>query len=208
MYVIYISYIYITYTYRYVYLQCILAIGHHPSPTTLQAWAATHTEDLLPPNDLDTMFSAGFEVYEQNHFACVNMVLTTRRILRFPPAQGPYVEMICNDDTCGTNWHGFAVMLSGISDAGRHFHNILLSICTKKDSRSYNFIAHTLMRLRPDLVFRFSMSDAAQAIFNGFSEVYAHQFQLMCYMHVFIKNMLKVNCSRTPLCKMCTFRLF
>lgn len=181
-----------------------VAIGHHPSPQTLKVWHEEHTEERLPAGDnQDIMFSAGFEVYEENHFACMNMVLTTKRLVQFAPEDGVYVEMIHNDDTAGTNWHGFPVMLSGLSDAGRHFHIMVVAICTKKNQRAYEFIARVLLRLRPTLMFRFSMSDAAAAIFNGFSIVYPNLGQFMCHMHSFIKNAMKVNlflCLCTPLC--------
>ena len=159
----------------------------------MQAWHDLHTEQLLPVDDnQDIMFSAGLEIYSDDHYAFINMVLTTKRLVNFTPAQGPYVAMVHNDDTAGTNWQGFSVMLSGVSDTGRHFHTMVLALCSKKNQRAYAFIAQTLFRLRPDLNFRFSMSDAAPAIFNGFQQVYIFIAQLMCYMHSFIKNAMKV----------------
>ena len=45
---------------------------------------------------------------------------------------------------------------------------------------------------KPNLQIKAGMSDAADAIFNGLQMVYPESLQLMCWMHVFIKNVLMV----------------
>lgn len=167
----------------------IIAVGAQPNPATIEAWALAHKEPSLLPNDLDTMFVVEIYLDLDQHEAQMCIVLSTRRLLDSAPSTIP---MIHNDDTNGMLWQQFPVMLTGFTDAGRAFKLLCISICTKKDQWAYEKITQAIKARRPDFQFKFSMSDAAQAIFNGVHAIYGGIVQFMCWMHVFIKNALKV----------------
>ena len=69
--------------------------------------------------------------------------------------------MVHGDDTAGIIWHGFPVLMFGTSDTARQFHPIALCLCGRKKREDYDFCYKTLKTMRPDLPFKYSMSDAA-----------------------------------------------
>ena len=136
-------------------------------------------EGSVPVGDMDTMFCLSFKLdHSKGHFAEMVLVLTTRRLIEFPPATELATH---NDDTAGCVWQAFSVMLSGTTDVGRKFHLMAISICSKKDFAAYQVIAAAIKQRRPDLEYRHSISDAACAIFNGFQLIFTDLVQHMCW---------------------------
>jgi len=127
-----------------------------------------------------------------------------------------YFFKIYTDDTNGLTWQGFPLLVFGFSDAHRQFHPVLFMLASGKTSedfafgfqtikglfRFFNYVLFSELRIiviyctdaRPQLRIVAGMSDAANAIFNGLETVYPDSVQLMCWMHVFIKNVLLVMC--------------
>ena len=70
---------------------------------------------------------------------------------------------------------------------------MLVSVCTKKDKNAHAWIFQLAKKLRPDLNVTL-LSDGADAIHGGALKAYSEPpiRRLNFWMHVYIKNLLKV----------------
>jgi hypothetical protein len=166
-------------------------IGFSPTLEDMNNFAAQHVEVAsLGP---DVAFVAGYNSnFELSMEAKFQMCISTRRLLNFVPKDGFTAQMIHGDDTHSLMWHKWPVMLFGFSDSCRVFHPVLFCVCTNHSKVDYKFCYSVYKHHRPDHIITMSMSDGADEIYGGMVHNYPGAARLMCWMHVFIKNVLKV----------------
>jgi hypothetical protein len=149
------------------------------------------------PQDDDTMYVPGYQEDTEGTKPKFRLCMSTRRLLcNFIPTTA---LVMYADDTADVIWCGFTTVILGFTDANRVFHIVIIALCSQKTTADYEFVYHTYKRHNPQHHIRYSLSDGAQAIFNGFKKVYAEQnpagTRLMCWMHAYVKNFLYIKKS-------------
>ena len=92
---------------------------------------------------------------------------------------------ICTDPTYKLVWQGYPVFMIGTTDRGCHYHPFGLAVCTEERKDDFNFVFSALKRLRPSFTPGIVLADAAEAITNGFAEVYGPPTKrIICWVHV------------------------
>ena len=99
-------------------------------------------------------------------------------------------QHLCADATYKLNWHGYPVFVIGVTDAGRHFHPISISICSNETAADFEFVFSSIkqiveklhnVRYNPTIL----VADGADAITNGFKSVFGPGIiRVMCWAHV------------------------
>lgn len=119
--------------------------------------------------------------------------MTTKRLIRMSAE----AKNIHTDATYKLCIHGYPVIPIGSSDMGRHFHLIGIAITTNDTAADYGFLFKSLKfamerivkkTFKPDVM----IADGAQAIQNGFEEVFGKDDTtvVMCWFHV-MQNLQK-----------------
>jgi hypothetical protein len=193
-------------------------MGDKPTPASVKLYAdfwkkEAQEERSGQPLELDDFFVVDYDEDLSNAEAAkFRLVVSTQRLLKLPLKPdgdlSPFAKVVANDDTGSFNIHDFPVMITGCNDSDRKFHPFAVSVCTGKSQADYKFIGSTIFAaqtkysaVEPDP--QVSLSDGADAIFNGTNAAVVNfrgQDDLgiavvrrtMCYMHVDVKNVLKV----------------
>jgi hypothetical protein len=94
------------------------------------------------------------------------------------------------DATYKLIWQGFPVLVIGTTDLNKAFHPFGLAICSNEKTKDFQFIFNSLQTAmqkinRPLLKPTALISDAADAIKNGFTNVFGSSYnQIMCWAHM------------------------
>ncbi|CAF2081129.1 unnamed protein product [Rotaria magnacalcarata] len=94
------------------------------------------------------------------------------------------------DATYKLVWQGFPVLIVGTTDLNKKFHPFGLAICSNEKTKDFEFIFNGIQigmeKLNKDLLKPTALiSDAADAIKNGFRNVFNNEYnQIMCWAHM------------------------
>lgn len=110
-------------------------------------------------------------------------------------------DTIHADATYKLIWEGNPVLMCGITDMDKKFHPTGLAICSNERSADFEFIFNAAKsgiddELNIDYKADALVADGADAITNGFKNVYQHPTaRIMCYAHVIraVEQRLKNN---------------
>lgn len=128
------------------------------------------TERVTIPSDEHTVFVVHNEVnYDVPLF---RFFLSTKNLL----------------SQCKLNYEGFPVIVVGVTDLDRHFHVSGISVCTNENTEDFTFIFQSLstgiFRVHGQHYMPTTLvSDAAEAIHNGFTAVFGILLIIMCWAH-------------------------
>lgn len=146
----------------------------------LEEWL---TQRATIPDDEHTVFVVHYEAnYDVPYF---RFFLSTKNLL----SQSMKSKTVHADTTYKLNYEGFPVLVLGVTDLDRHFHPSGISVCTKEETEDFTFIFQSLTSgiyrvhghtYKPTTL----VSDAAEAIHNGFIAVFGVLLIIMCWAHL------------------------
>lgn len=151
----------------------------------LEQWCTDHN---IEPNGEDEAFVIDYEIKEDEtgEESGFRVCISTKRLLLHVKD----VNHLCSDATYKLNYEGLPVLIIGTTDSDRHFHPISINICSDEKTASFQFIFGALLKKCPSLSPSFLISDASNAIREGFSLVFGQCTLLMCWAH-FRRNVIK-----------------
>jgi hypothetical protein len=93
------------------------------------------------------------------------------------------------DATYKLSWEGFPILIAGVSDQNRVFHPVCISLTSGETTDDFMFLFSGIQKSQsagfsPNVL----LSDAAEAITNGFMNIFGDNFtRAYCFFHV-MKN--------------------
>jgi hypothetical protein len=95
---------------------------------------------------------------------------------------------ICADGTYKLNWNGFPVIVTGSTDHAKAFHPSSIGFASNETCEDYAFFFNSIKNWCEKLSIPFDplvlISDASEAITNGFNSVFKKRCNVMCYAHM------------------------
>ncbi|CAF4755873.1 unnamed protein product, partial [Rotaria sp. Silwood2] len=94
------------------------------------------------------------------------------------------------DATYKLVWQGFPILIVGTTDLNKSFHPFGLAICSNEKTNDFAFIVKSIQigmqKINKDLLKpKALISDAANAIKNGFKKVFDNSYDhIMCWAHM------------------------
>ncbi|CAF1550987.1 unnamed protein product [Adineta ricciae] len=169
--------------------------SHQISLGELEQWCQAN--ESIPTNE-DTAFVVSYEIkyddeddeddedvedYQGSRF---RIFISSLRLLNITLLS----SHINADATYKLVWQGFPVLVVGTTDLKKSFHPFGLSICSNEKTKDFEFIFKSIQLglvntnkglFKPTAL----VSDAADAIKNGFRKVFDHPYdEIMCWAHM------------------------
>ncbi|KAG4068613.1 hypothetical protein HA402_004954 [Bradysia odoriphaga] len=136
------------------------------------------------PHDEHTAFVVNFEINYET--PCFRFFFSTKNLLR----QTSLSKIVHADTTYKLNYEGFPVLVVGVTDLDRHLHTSGVAVCTEEKTADFSFLFQSIATgmykilgicYAPTTL----VSDAAEAIANGFKAVFGEGVLIiMCWAHV------------------------
>lgn len=149
----------------------------------LTKWIATHSTKMGDDDPfIVKSFHSGFDVQPLNF----QYVVTTPRLIRIACS----LRIACTDGTYRVNKHNYPVIVLGGIDGNQKMHVIAFSVTTNEATANYRFLFEAIKEagLQEDIVYspRILISDAANAILNGYNEAFPDldKKHVTCWYHV------------------------
>ena len=150
----------------------------------LEKWCLEHEKI---PDDMDEMFvKRSFRVDNQTHKVIFFIFFTTKRLLSLAKK----TSHICADTTWKLIQHGYPLLVVGTTDKAKVFHPFGIAMCANEKEEAYTFIFKALYDSIYDIYnYEYEpttlIGDAADAITNGFKEVFDNLIKrVMCWFHM------------------------
>lgn len=146
------------------------------------------------PDDDDESFIVDYRIdYDTQDF---KFFISSKKLLR----NAINAEVVSADTTYKMIWNGFPVSPVGTIDTDRHFHLFGTMVSKEEQKKDFKFMFNALKKgvaklvahqMKPTIL----ISDASDAIRNGFQEVFGdNTLLLMCWFHV--KKAVKENAAK------------
>ncbi len=143
----------------------------------LENWCKDHS---LVPDDVDEAYVIGYRIHvdeadnSKNEF---HFVLSTKRLLDMTKQ----TKHVMSDATHKLNYEGFPVLVAGVVDQDRKFHPSGFSVSAFERDHDYAFIfssikSQILKLFETEYAPNTLIADCAQAITNGFEQVFGPEF--------------------------------
>ena len=168
-------------------------LGGRVTPQRLLEFAQSRSREALqgPEFNAHTVYIVGAETFELlPEGSRFNLLYTTDTLIAYPDSTVYTADSLQLDDSAGTNYYGFPIQIPCYTDLQRKSHPVGVFLSSHKDEISYRNICIILHRVRPDIHIRYISADGADAIFNGAVQVFVGAIWIMCWMHVYIKNVI------------------
>ena len=167
--------------------------SHTISLGELEQWCE---ENSNVPNDEYQAFVVSYKIMYDDEDYEDDEEETSERIFRFFLSSVHLLNIvsvathICADATYKLVWQGFPVLVIGTTDLNKTFHPLGLAVCSNEQTKDFEFIFKAVQiamekinknPLQPTAL----VSDAADAIKNGFRNVFGDSFNhIMCWSHM------------------------
>ena len=157
--------------------------------------ALQHHIDLLSTSSDDD--DEPFVLHKQFNYddSTFGIFFTTNRLLSLIRKS----DAVNIDATYKLVWNSFPCIIVGTTDKNCHFHPFGFALISNETSRDYQFVFESLRVFDSSYSPKYLIADCAQAITNGFENVFGVDYtRIHCWFHV-LKNVDKrLNSILTP----------
>ena len=155
----------------------------------LEQWCLDHS---CVPNEDEEPFIVDYKfIYENGdgeeafHSRQFRFLVSSKTLLK----NASHSRIACADGTYKLVWQGYPVLMIGTTDRDRHFHSFGLAVCSNEEIADFKFMFDSVQSgvikinysaMKAEVL----ISDAADAIRNGFSQSFNCDQMIMCWAHM------------------------
>ena len=156
----------------------------HPTMRNFKDWCEQNTS--IPDED-DTVFVGHFE-YKAFPNQFFRVFLTTKRLVKFSLE----AKFILSDATYKLTYGNFPALTGGTTDRAKKFHPFGLALCNSEKEIDFAFFFKSIKQVAEQVYNktidpRIIIADNAEAIANGFEQVFVCEKRINCWAHVIRK---------------------